>query len=125
MGEENVELIEQDMGHLKEDMRETKKRLDKMEGEVNQLISSNQLMQQSQTHLMENMSELKGSIKVLSDKWDEKWEKEDLRREKEKEEQLSRYKDEKADRAKEMRNFGWKVFAGIIIAGASLLLTLI
>ena len=116
MGERSMELLEQNIQHATEDIREVKKRLDRAEDDITQLKSTVQLVQQSQTHIMENISDLKASFNQFSVKWEEKWQKEEEERKKEKAEVLKRYQDEKDERSKEMRNFAWKVVAGVLIA---------
>lgn len=124
MGEQSMELLEQNIQHATEDIREVKKRLDRAEGDIGQLKSTVQLVQQSQGHIMENISELKVSFRNFNEKWEEKWQREEVERKKEKEEELRRYQEEKADRAKELRGFAWKVAAGVVIAAIILALNL-
>lgn len=105
MGEQHVQLIEKNVANNTEDIRELKKEMERVKGDVVELKSTSKLMQQSQTHLMDNISELKGSVKALGDKWEEKWEKE-------KEDEAKRYEQDRRDRNKAL----WQIGTTIIIA---------
>ena len=91
MGEENVQLIEQNVANNTQDIRELKKKMERMEENVSELKSNQKLTQQSITHIMTGLDELKQSFKGLDDKMD-----------KNQEEQFASYK-----------SFVWKVGATI------------
>ncbi|WP_077621572.1 hypothetical protein [Sediminibacillus massiliensis] len=111
MGEQQVQLIEKNVANNTDDIRELKEKVEKLRSDVTDLRSSSQLMQQSQTHLMENISELKTGLKALGDKWEEKWEKE-------KEDEAKRYEQERRDQ----RNRWWGL--AFLLIGAMLLMQL-
>ncbi len=68
-------------------------------------------MQQSHGHLMESVSELKSSIKMLGDRWEEKWNEE-------KKEEKQRYEQDKRDQ----RNRWWGL--AFLLIGTIVLLQL-
>ena len=70
MGEENVQLIEQNVSNNTQDIRELKKKMERMEENVSELKSNQKLTQQSITHIMTGLDELKQSFKSLDDKMD-------------------------------------------------------
>ena len=111
MGEQHVQLIEKNVANNTEDIRELKREMERVKGDVVELKSTSKLMQQSQAHLMENISELKGSVKALGDKWEEKWEKE-------KDEEQKRYEQDRRDQ----RNRWWGL--AFLLIGAMLMIQL-
>lgn len=68
MGEQTMQLIEQNVKHNVEDIREVKKRLSRVEGEVNDLKANHQVSQQTMAHVMDTLNDLKGNFKILDDK---------------------------------------------------------
>ena len=111
MGEHHVQLIEKNVANNTEDIRELKKEMERVKNDVVELKSTSKLMQQSQAHLMENISELKGSVKALGDKWDEKWDEE-------KKDEAKRYEQERRDQ----RNRWWGL--AFLLIGAMVLIQL-
>ncbi|CDQ22562.1 hypothetical protein [Halobacillus karajensis] len=75
MGEENVQLIEQNVQHNTEDIRELKKKVERVENDVSELKSNHKLTQQSITHIMTGLDELKAGFKEIDDKMDKNQEK--------------------------------------------------
>lgn len=70
MGEKNVELIEQSVQNNVEDIREIKKRLDRAENDVHDLKANQQVTNQSITHVMDMLTDLKAGFKELDNKLD-------------------------------------------------------
>lgn len=81
MSERNVELLEQNVKHNMEDIRELKKRVGKMEEDVSDLKTNQQITNQNITHVSSALNELKASFKELDEKMD-----------KERDQQLKDYK---------------------------------
>ena len=71
MGEQHVQLLEQNVKHNMEDIRELKKRVSKVEENVFDLKTNQQIANQSIAHVMETLSELKVGFKELDEKMDE------------------------------------------------------
>lgn len=94
MSDKDVRLLEQNVKHNMEDIRELKKRVGSVEESVSDLKTNQQITNQSVSHVMEMLSELKVSFQTLDDKMD-----------KDREEQLKAYK--KAT---------WQVAIAIIVA---------
>lgn len=92
MGERNVELLEKTVQHLTEDMREAKKKVEKLEENVHDLKTNQQITQHSMTNVIKSVDELKTSFDKLDIKFDES-----------QQEQFQSYK-----------NFMWKVSASIV-----------
>ncbi|CDQ39563.1 hypothetical protein [Virgibacillus salexigens] len=72
VGEETtgVKLIEQNVKHNVEDIRELKKRVNAVEKEVHDVKATQQVTNQSVSHIMETLSELKSGVKELDGKID-------------------------------------------------------
>lgn len=68
MGEQNMQLIEQNVKHNVEDIREVKKRLSAVEGEVNDLKANHQVSQQTMAHIMDTLNDLRSNFMVLDNK---------------------------------------------------------
>ena len=67
MGEKDVQLLEQNVKHNMDDIRELKKRVSKVEENVSDLKTNQQIANQSITHVMNTLSELKASFQTLDD----------------------------------------------------------
>lgn len=81
MGEPSMQLIESNVQHNTEDIRDLKKRIGKAEGDINDLKANQQLSQHTMNSVMESVNELKISFKAFDEKLD-----------KEREDQLKQYK---------------------------------
>lgn len=71
MGEQHVQLLEQNVKHNSEDIRELKKRVSRMEETIHDVKANQQIANQSIAHVMETLSELKAGFKELDTKMDE------------------------------------------------------
>ncbi|RDW18049.1 hypothetical protein CWR48_10620 [Oceanobacillus arenosus] len=94
MGEPAVQLIEQSVKNNTQDIREMKKEIDKLKGDVSDVKSNQQLTNQNVSHILETLSDLKSNFKEL-----------DVKLDSDKDEQLRKYK-----------SMIWQVAAAIIIA---------
>lgn len=94
MNEPTVHLVESNVQHNTEDIRDLKKRLDRAEEDINGLKTNQQLSQHTMNSVMESVNELKISFKAFDEKMD-----------KEREDQLKQYK-----------SAIWKVAIAIITA---------
>lgn len=68
MGEQKVELIEQNIKHNMDDIREVKKRLNIVENNVTDLKSNLQVTNQTMSHIMSTLEELKSDFKATNGK---------------------------------------------------------
>src|SRR5690606_30917478 len=65
-----MQLIEQNVKHNTEDIREVKKRLTRVENDVHDLRANQQVANQSLSHVMDTLSDLKIGFKELDTKLD-------------------------------------------------------
>ena len=70
MGEHKMDILETNVKHNTEDIRELKKRMSKAETDVNDLKTNLQVTNQTMTHIMETLSELKSDFKTIDEKMD-------------------------------------------------------
>ena len=75
MGEPSVQLIESNVQHNTEDIRDLKERVGKVESDVVVLKTNHQLSQHTMSNVMDSVNELKVSFKSFDEKMDK--EKED------------------------------------------------
>ncbi|MBS4200269.1 hypothetical protein KHA93_11570 [Bacillus sp. FJAT-49732] len=65
-----MQLLEQNVKHNTEDIREVKKRLARVENDVHDLRTNQQVSNQSLSHVMDTLSDLKIGFKELDSKMD-------------------------------------------------------
>ncbi|WP_160112329.1 hypothetical protein [Salicibibacter kimchii] len=65
MGEPSLELLEQNVQHMSEDMRDIKKRVDKLETDQYDLKANMQITQHSLTALTESINDVKVDLKEM------------------------------------------------------------
>ena len=70
MGENKMDILETNVKHNTEDIRELKKRMNKTEGDVSDLKAGHQVTNQTLTHVMKSLDELKNEFKTIDDKMD-------------------------------------------------------
>lgn len=68
LGERTVELIEQNVKHNMDDIRELKKRVNRSESDIHDLKTNQQVSNQTMSHIMESLNDLKSNFKVLDEK---------------------------------------------------------
>ncbi|GAQ18043.1 bdr protein [Oceanobacillus picturae] len=67
---DNVQLIEQNVQHNVEDIRELKKRVERVEHDISDVKATQQVTNQSISHVMETLTDLKAGFKELDNKMD-------------------------------------------------------
>ena len=70
MGETSLDILESNVKHNTEDIRELKKRMNRAESDVSDLKTSQQVSNQTLTHVMSTLEELKGDFKSINEKID-------------------------------------------------------
>lgn len=70
MGEQYVQIIETNVQHNTEDIRELKKRVDRVEHDISDVKTNQQVTNQSITHVMDTLTDLKAGFKELDNKMD-------------------------------------------------------
>lgn len=70
VGEPEVQLLEQNVKHNMDDIRDVKKRLERVEGDVHDLKTNQQVTNQNILHVMDTLSDLKAGFKELDGKFD-------------------------------------------------------
>lgn len=63
-----MQLIEQNVKHNVEDLRELKKRVHRVESDVHDLKTNQQVSNQTMTHIMDTLNDLKSNFSVLDNK---------------------------------------------------------
>lgn len=66
-----MDILESNVKHHSEDIRELKKRVDRHDGEISDLRTNQQVTNQSLSHVMDTLSELKNEFKTIDKKIDE------------------------------------------------------
>lgn len=70
MGEPSLDILESNVKHNTEDIRELKKRMNKAESDVSDLKANHQVTNQTLTHVMSTLDELKSDFKSINEKLD-------------------------------------------------------
>ena len=70
MGEKSMDILETNVKHNTEDIRELKKRMENTERDVSDLKANLQVTNQTMTHIMESINELKSDFRIIDDKLD-------------------------------------------------------
>lgn len=70
MGEPNMDILESNVKHNTEDIRELKKRINRSEIDVSDLKTNQQVTNQTVAHVMSTLEELKGDFKAMNSKID-------------------------------------------------------
>lgn len=70
MGEPTMDILETNVKHNTEDIRELKKRMENTERDVSDLKANLQVTNQTMTHIMESINELKSDFRIIDDKLD-------------------------------------------------------
>ena len=68
MGEYNVELLEQTVKNNVDDVRDLTKRVGYVERDINDLKTNQQVANQTMSHVMDTLTNLKGDFKALDTK---------------------------------------------------------
>ena len=105
MGENKMDILETNVQHNTEDIRELKKKVDRHDYEISDVKTNVKVQSTTLGAMVESINEIKSSLKEESRKRQEDKEEETKRRNKEQEEQLKQYK-----------NAIWKVAIAIITA---------
>lgn len=70
MGEPSVQIIESNVQHNTEDIRDLKKRVERVEHDIGDVKTNQQVTNQSITHVMDTLTDLKAGFKELDNKMD-------------------------------------------------------
>lgn len=70
MSEPKMDIIETNVQHNMEDIRELKKRMNKTENDVSDLKTNQQVTNQTMNHIMDTLNDLKNDFKTIDDKLD-------------------------------------------------------
>ena len=70
MGENSMDILETNVKHNTEDIRELKKKVERHDGDISDLKANLQVTNQTMTHIMDTLNELKSDFRTIDDKID-------------------------------------------------------
>jgi len=93
VGEPSMEVVEQNVIHLTEDVRDMKKRVDKLESDQYDIKTNQQITQHSLTTMTESVNEMKVDLKQMRKEMN----------------------DDKEEQLESMKSFMWKFGSGLAV----------